>query len=51
MKPEPGMFDNLDNLPKKGGKIDWSMLEAAARKDLKKNKKKIEKQPDEDQYA
>lgn len=51
MKPEPGMFDDLDNLPKKGGKIDWSMLEAAARKDLKKSKKKIEKQPEEDQYA
>jgi len=51
MKPQPGMFDDLDNLPKKNGKIDWSSFEAAARKDLKKNKKKIEKQEDVDPYA
>jgi len=51
MKPQPGMFDDLDNLPKKNGKIDWSLFEKAARKDLKKSKKKIEKQEDVDPYA
>jgi len=51
MKTEPGQFDNLDNLPQKDGKIDWSSFEAASRKALKKSKKKIEKQEDIDPYA
>jgi transcription elongation factor GreA-like protein len=51
MKTEPGQFDDLENLPQKNGKIDWSSFEAAARKDLKKSKRKIEKQEDVDPYA
>jgi len=51
MKPEPGMFDDLDNLPKKDGKIDWSSFEAYSRKEIKKSKRKIEKQEDIDPYA
>lgn len=41
-------MDELEGLKK--GEVDWSAMEAEAKRDLRKNKKAIEKSPEDYEY-
>ena len=43
MKPNPGMFDDMDIPLPENGKIDWSTLTAAASREMAENKRSISK--------
>jgi hypothetical protein len=43
MKPNPGMFDDMDIPLPENGKIDWSTLTAAASREMAESKKSISK--------